>query len=255
VNLRMDSQFALGYKSASQITRKITESWAGANLFCVACESPSLASEAANTEAVDFQCTSCHAVYQLKALKSWNERRIPDAGYDAMMRALRSDSIPNLLVMQYTPEWVVHNLLLIPSFFFSPAAIQKRKPLSSSARRAGWVGCNILLSEIANDGKIRIVSQGVPLSSDTVRMHYSLVRPLSQVPTNKRGWTLDVLRIIREIGKNQFSLEDVYAFESTLANIYPENKNIRPKIRQRLQVLRDLGYISFEGQGQYLLLK
>lgn len=174
----MNPRYASGYKSASQITRKITEAWAGVNLFCVACESPSLDSSAVNTEAVDFKCSSCGAVYQLKALKSWNERRIPDTGYDVMMRALQSDSIPNLLIMHYTPEWVVHNLLLIPSFFFSPAAIQKRKPLSPNARRAGWVGCNILLSEIASDGKIRIVSHGTPLLPETVRTHYNLVRPL-----------------------------------------------------------------------------
>jgi len=251
----MDTGCALGYKSASQITRKITEAWAGANLFCVACNSPSLASSAVNAEAIDFKCASCRAVYQLKALKSWSERRVPDAGYDAMMRALRSDSIPNLLVMQYTSEWVVHNLVLIPSFFFSPAAIQKRNPLGPNARRAGWVGCNILLSEIANDGKIRMVSHGTPISPDTVRMRYNFVRPLSQVAADPRGWVLDVLRIIREIGKTRFSLADVYAFESMLADIYPRNRNVRPKIRQQLQVLRNLGYISFEGQGQYLLLK
>jgi type II restriction enzyme len=255
MDLRMDQRCALGYKSASQITRKITEAWAGTNLFCVAYESPSLIPEAANAEAVDFKCAACNAVYQLKALKSWSEQRVPDAGYNAMMRALRSDSIPNLLVMQYTPDWVVNNLLLIPSFFFSPAAIQKRKPLSPNARRAGWVGCNILLSKIANDGKIRIVTQGTPLTPDIVRMRYDQVRPLSQVATNTRGWMLDVLRIIREIGRTRFTLSDVYAFECTLSDIYPRNKNVRPKIRQQLQVLRDLGYIRFEGQGQYLLLK
>ena len=251
----MDPQNALGYKSASQIARKITEAWGATNLFCVACDSPSVAPEAVNAEAVDFKCPTCYAVYQLKALKLWNERRIPDAGYDAMMRALRSDAIPNFLVMQYTPDWVVNNLLLIPSFFFSPAAIQKRNPLSPSARRAGWIGCNILLSEIANDGKIRIVSQGVPLAPDTVRMRYNFVRPLSQVDVKMRGWTLDVLRIIRELGRTRFDLADIYAFEGVLTDIYPENRNVRPKIRQQLQVLRDLGYLSFEGRGQYLLLK
>jgi type II restriction enzyme len=251
----MDTRRASGYKSASQITRKITEAWADENLFCIACEAPSLSSAAVNAEAIDFKCASCKAVYQLKALKSWSEKRVPDAGYDAMMRALKSDSIPNLLIMQYAPEWIVHNLLLIRSFFFSPAAIQKRKPLSSTARRAGWVGCNILLSEIANDGKIRMVSQGTPLPPDIVRTRYNLVRPLSQVATKTRGWALDILRIVREIGKAKFSLADVYAFEGTLSKIYPANKNIRPKIRQQLQVLRDLGYIRFDGSGQYLLLK
>ena len=172
-----------------------------------------------------------------------------------MMRALISDSIPNLLVMQYSPEWFVLNLMLIPSFFFSPAAIQKRKPLGPNARRSGWVGCNILLSEIAQDGKIQIVSQGTCLSPHVVRERYERVRPLSQVAARSRGWTLDVLRIIRDIGDTRFCLSDVYAQESMLATIYPKNRNIRPKIRQQLQVLRDLGYIRFEGRGQYALLQ
>jgi Dam-replacing family protein len=47
----MDPQCTLGYKSASQITRKITEAWAGANLFCAACESPSLNATVVNAEA------------------------------------------------------------------------------------------------------------------------------------------------------------------------------------------------------------
>ena len=254
MNLCMDPRCGLGYQSASQIARRVTETWVEANLFCAACESSFLVSEKNNTEAVDFKCKACNASYQLKAMKSWNEHRIPDAGYDAMMRALFSDSIPNLLVMQYSSEWVVNNLILIPSFFFSPAAIQKRKPLSPNARRAGWVGCNILLSEIAADGKIRLVTQGCALPEKVAREQYERLRPLSNVSVLSRGWTLDVLRIIRDINQDHFCLADVYAFKDALAKIYPRNRNILPKIRQQLQVLRDLNYIRFEGRGRYNII-
>lgn len=76
-----------------------------------------------------------------------------------MMRALASDRVPNLLVMQYTLDWNVKTLLVIPSFFFTSAAIEKRPPLAPTARRAGWIGCNILLSEIADVGKIKVVAK------------------------------------------------------------------------------------------------
>src|SRR5512137_2847665 len=158
----MDPTCAIGFKSRCQTARRVSEAWAGVNLYCAACESDRLASLPSNTEAVDFGCMKCGAQYQLKAMRRWNERRVPDAGYDAMMRALMNDSTPNLLLMHYSDDWLVRNLLLVPSFFFSPAAVQKRNPLGSSARRAGWIGCNILLSEIADDGKIRIISQGIP---------------------------------------------------------------------------------------------
>ncbi|HDT15115.1 MAG TPA: hypothetical protein ENN55_02790 [Firmicutes bacterium] len=35
--------------------------------------------------------------------------------------------------------------------------------------------------------------------------------------------------------------------------IHPENRNIKPKIRQQLQFLRDKGYLYFEGKGRYVL--
>ncbi len=53
------------------------------------------------------------------------------------------------------------------------------------------------------------------------------------------------------LGRSAFSLEDVYACEAQLAALYPGNNNVRPKIRQQLQVLRDQGYLAFEGRGRY----
>ena len=51
----------------------------------------------------------------------------------------------------------------------------------------------------------------------------------------------------------QFELEDVYAFEDRLAETYPENRHVRAKIRQQLQVLRDEGLVEFLGDGEYRL--
>jgi type II restriction enzyme len=255
LDTRMDPMCAVGFKSRCQTARKVTETWAGVNLYCVACESDHVTPLPSNAEAVDFSCVECGAAYQLKAMRRWNERRVPDAGYDAMMRALKNDSTPNLLLMHYSDDWLVRNLVLVPSFFFSPAAVQKRNPLGPSARRAGWVGCNILLSEIADDGKILVISQGVPEPPQLVRDRFQSVRPLAAINARARGWTLDVLRMIRRLNKERFSLQDVYAFENDLSAIYPGNRNVRPKIRQQLQVLRDTGFIEFEGAGRYRALR
>jgi type II restriction enzyme len=170
-----------------------------------------------------------------------------------MVRALQSDQVPNLLVMQYTPEWRVRNLMLVPSFFFSMNSVEKRKPLSPIARRAGWVGCNILLAAIADVGKIRIISDGVHAGANPVRESYIRVRPLARIEPTSRGWTLEVLRLIRSLNRGTFSLHDVYRFEPELASLYPANRNVRPKLRQQLQVLRNLGLLTFRGHGQYAL--
>lgn len=38
---------------------------------------------------------------------------------------------------------------------------------------------------------------------------------------------------------------------AVLTILYPGNNNVRPKIRQQLQVLRDRGWLEFNGRGVY----
>jgi type II restriction enzyme len=87
----------------------------------------------------------------------------------------------------------------------------------------------------------------------------------------QRGWTLDVLNIVRrlrEVGTagpsrprtprrgvptNTFTTSDVYAFERELEQLHPDNRHVRDKIRQQLQVLRDLGLLLRIGRGEWRL--
>ncbi len=57
--------------------------------------------------------------------------------------------------------------------------------------------------------------------------------------------------MLRSLQKQVFTLKDAYSFEARLALIHIRNRHIRPKIRQQLQVLRDLGYLEFMGRGIY----
>ena len=43
-------------------------------------------------------------------------------------------------------------------------------------------------------------------------------------------------------------------FETDLSRLRRDNRHVRDKIRQQLQVLRDLGLIEFRGRGHYRLL-
>jgi type II restriction enzyme len=152
-------------------------------------------------------------------------------------------------------EWSVSNVILIPNFAFSMSAIEKRKALGPEARRAGWVGCNIVLGRIPADAKIPIVSEGCAISSSEVRKQYARMRPLETLTNENRGWTLDTLNAVRGLGMSDFALSDVYALESSLRQLHPRNRHIRDKIRQQLQVLRDLGLLLFLGHGHYRLAK
>lgn len=153
MNLQCRVDLGRAYNSGSQIARVLGEDWCGRELYCPACDSKRLSSSDANTPAIDFVCPECQQCFQLKSLKTWNQKKIVDAGYDSMLRAIRSDRVPNLLILQYSGAWLVKNLLLVPSVFFSETIIEKRVPLGFQARRAGWVGCNILEPEYRRMGK------------------------------------------------------------------------------------------------------
>jgi type II restriction enzyme len=251
MDLQCRIDLAIKYKAASQIARVLSEDWCMREMYCPACNSNRLTGSKPNTPAVDFECAKCEQPFQLKSLRHWNPKKVVDAGYEAMLRAIRADRTPNLLLLHYSDTWAVQNLLLVPRMFFTESVVEKRKPLGPDARRAGWVGCNILLAEIPPDGKIPMISAGVPVRKRFVREEFSRVKQLAEIPPSLRGWTLDVLRAVRQLGKPEFTLQEMYAFEPQLNALHPSNQNVRPKIRQQLQVLRDLGLLRFGVKGNY----
>ncbi len=74
---------------------------------------------------------------------------------------------------------------------------------------------------------------------------------LNSIVSSLKGWKAEIFKCLNEIQSQVFTLNDVYRFEERLKKIYPENRNIKDKIRQQLQYLRDLGLIEFLGHGKY----
>lgn len=64
---------------------------------------------------------------------------------------------------------------------------------------------------------------------------------------------MDVLSALRSLGKQSFSLEEVYALEPKLAQLHSDNRHVRDKIRQQLQILRDARLLDFTARGSYRL--
>ena len=156
------------------------------------------------------------------------------------------------MLMQYDrAERAVRNMLVVPKPFFVPSVVEKRRPLKPTARRAGWVGSNILLERIPESGRIFIVRDGIVCDRNEVLEEWKKIRFLEARTAKARGWLVDVMSCVDQCDPEGFSLSDVYGFEERLASLYPNNANVRPKIRQQLQVLRDNGYIEFLGGGRY----
>jgi type II restriction enzyme len=251
----MPSFLAEGYKSPSQRTRVVSEAWAERNLFCPCCPSPNLRRSNPNSRVLDMSCPRCLARFELKSQSRPLSARVMDAGYGAMVEALERGVTPNLFVLHYdSMQWEVLNLILIPRFALSLSCIEKRRPLGPKTRRSGWVGCNILLGNIPLDARIPVITAGAPERPARVRELYARLRPLETQGHEARGWTLDVLRLVRSLDVERFSLSDVYGQERELQRLHPHNRNVRPKIRQQLQRLRDLGFLEFLGGGTYSLL-
>jgi type II restriction enzyme len=159
------------------------------------------------------------------------------------------------MLLHYSREtWEIQNLLLIPRHLISISAIEKRKPLSPLARRAGWIGCNILLDEIPEAGRIFAIKNGVPIYPERVRSEWKRVAFLKSYEPAKRGWLVDVLACIESLDKRRFTLSEAYGFAEKLSRLHPENRNVKPKIRQQLQVLRDRRLLKFVSRGEYELL-
>jgi len=92
-----------------------------------------------------------------------------------------------------------------------------------------------LFEEIINDENIEEKFDG---GTDSIR-------------ANLTSWKKDVFECLLEIDADIFSLEEVYSFEKRLKHLHPNNRNVKPKIRQQLQYLRDIGLIQFAKPGLY----
>jgi type II restriction enzyme len=251
---KLPIEVARDYSSPSQQIRVMSEYWVNERIFCPNCGN-SLANFANNKPVADFYCNRCSEEYELKSKNGNVGKKIVDGAYFTMIERLKSDNNPNFFFLTYDKlSLEIGNFLTIPKYFFMPNIIEKRKPLDRTARRAGWIGCNILMNNIPEFGKIFYIQNGVAISKNEVLFKWSRTRFVKSTHNiEAKGWMLDVLVCVEKIKKKEFSLEEVYFFESYLRAKHPLNNNIKAKIRQQLQLLRDRNVIDFVGRGKYLL--
>jgi len=255
LSLQLDVRLADGYRSPSQRARRLTEGWFQENMYCPACPNDRLERTRGSTEVVDFLCQECGAEYQVKAKAGALGARLRDAAYGPMIQRARANRSPHFAFLRYDRErWRVWNLLLVPGHFITPDVIERCPPLKPGARRAGWVGCNILANRIPADGRLAAVHDGRVVPVAEVRAGWGRFAYLAKAKAEQRGWTVDVLRCVRALGAPEFTLRQFYErFEEELAARHPANRNVEPKIRQQLQFLRDRGILQFLARGRYVI--
>lgn len=240
------------YDSGSQSARSLTEAWVSESMYCPNCGHSKLNQFPANMPVADFFCAVCNDQFELKSQKKAFGKVIANGAYATKIQRLESNTSPNLILMSYShAENSVRDILLIPKRFFVPAIVQQRPPLRMTARRAGWVGSNIMIGNVPDSGRIFMCESGKLLPKEIVLEQWRKTAFLNNLNLTAKGWLIEIMNCVGQLDKNGFSLDDVYRFEVELSRLYPENNHVRPKIRQQLQVLRDNGYLEFLGHGRY----
>lgn len=252
MQLNFNIESVRNYHSASQVARILTENWVTDNMFCPRCGNSHIKHFENNRPVADFFCPICKNEYELKSQNGKLGNKIIDGAYDTMIERISGNENPDFFFMSYTKvNFKVIDFIFIPKFFFVPSIVERRKPLKKTARRAGWVGCNILIDRIPEQGRINIVSNGIVNDTASIVKKVENSTRLQTKNIETRNWMIDVLNCINRVPKSDFSLDDIYRYETVLQRMHPHNNNIRPKIRQQLQFLRDRGIIEFIERGQY----
>jgi type II restriction enzyme len=252
MNLKFNVNLVSNYTSNSQIARVLTESWVKENSYCPNCGQENINKFEENKPVADFFCTICDEEFELKSKNGKLGKKINDSAYVKMLERISSERNPNFFFLTYNKANLsVNDFLIIPKQFFVPEIIEPRKPLGPNAKRAGWVGCNINLQKIPELGRIFLVKNSVISDKNLVRETWNATVSLREKSIDTKGWTLDILRCVDQINSNEFRLDEVYKFEEALKLKHPDNNHVRDKIRQQLQILRNMNVIEFVSRGKY----
>ncbi|MBK7899784.1 MAG: hypothetical protein KA603_02175 [Azonexus sp.] len=238
------------YRSATQRARVFSEAWVEEHFRCPSC-SERLQATPNNTQALDFTCPSCCSGFELKSKKGAFGRTVADGAYAAMLARIRASRSTSLILLGYTEDYRTRSVIAVPARFLVEALIVPRKPLGPHCRRAGWQGCNINIGLLPPDGRIVCVHEFVTRPQAEICQEWKRTAFLEDSNSAARSWLAVIMGIVSRLERTRFSLADVYQAEGELAERFPGNSNLRAKIRQQLQVLRDKGWLTFLGNGQY----
>ena len=120
-----------------------------------------------NSKLADFYCDSCGEIYELKSKGSPVGRSILDGAYYAAVERITSSTNPNLFILRYDKN-IIESLILVPKYFFTLNILKMRKALSPRARRAGYIGSEIVYSDIPEQGKISVIESHNELDKNIV---------------------------------------------------------------------------------------
>ncbi len=151
----LDLTVATRFVSQAQAARVALETWASFNLYCLNCDRNELEQLPDNTPVADFECFACKSRYQLKGKNGRLGKQITGAAYRPTVEAIRAGTLPDHVLVEFDTRFgTVVFVDAFPGQLITEDRVIPRKPLSSTAKRAGWQGCNIIVDGL---DRVRIV--------------------------------------------------------------------------------------------------
>ena len=233
----------------------LTEFWTANNIFCPICWS-ALVQHKIDKPVNDLFCRDCKADFELKSSKGNLWKTIPWWAYDIMMKEMANNPM-HLFILKYAKDYTIKNFLVVPKYFFIPEIIQKRntsKVKQKNWKIRLWTWWNILFDKIPESWKIHYISNWTYKTRTEILKEWEKVKFLEKEKSSSKGWIFDIMICIEKLNKREFTLQDIYAFENELKLKHPKNNNIKPKIRQQLQFLRNKKYLEFIEKWKYKVL-
>ena len=144
------------WKSKSRIIGEACEDYVKNTIKCIRCNN-NFEKCKPNEKSKDLICISCNQKYQIKAknvsykqvnnIKCKKQFRTIGGEYSTTLNSI-NEKIDYLIILYEKQSYKILNVLYITNENINSSCIIPRKPLSSTAKRAGWQGCNILFDNI-----------------------------------------------------------------------------------------------------------
>lgn len=145
------------WKSESRIVGEACEYYIKNNVKCVRCFDNNFEKCKTNEKSKDLICINCHQKYQIKA-KSATQRQVNNIKDKNTFNTIGgeylttlhniNEKIDYLIILYEKQSYKIINILYIKNENITSNCIKPRKPLSITAKRAGWQGCNISFNDI-----------------------------------------------------------------------------------------------------------
>jgi type II restriction enzyme len=119
------------------------------SMNCPICNEKSLIKHKANEKSKDIECTKCKCQIQVKTTKYKKSEcttlKLLGAEYKTTCSSVKENNIHYLILMysEIAGKYIINKIYFVDCKDINESCIIPRKPLSLTAKRAGWQGCNL----------------------------------------------------------------------------------------------------------------